>query len=245
MVLLLALSSCSKTLRIEPEIYSNIELRPNIQYEGIADKNTIEGLLAELWNSGFLQKSELIKEEIFNNDYGIFHKRNKSSSRSRKKDYAYYIKVKGQKEKVMLHRKLFSHYRLGYKGRFILIPLNKKVKATLIHELFHDFWYNLLDNQTKFLFSIYAEIFCLEALLVKTEEDKIDFLNQMELNTSGLEDFKSIETLKDQKNYYSDQKFFGTELYSILAERAFSGTMAIPKPLRKFYYGLLSESALN
>jgi len=245
LVLLLALSSCSRILRIEPEIYSNIELRPTIQYEGTADKKTIEGLLAELWNSGFLQKSELIKEEIFNNEYGIFHKADKFSTRSRKKGHAYYIKVKGQKEKLMLNRKLFSHYEPSFKGRFIFIPLNKKVKATLIHELFHDFWYNLLDKRTRFLFSIDAEIFCLESLLAKTEEDKTAFLNHMGLVKSDLEDFKPIETLKDQKKYYSDQKFFGTELYSILAERAFSGRMAIPKPLRKFYYGLLSESALN
>ena len=244
-LLFLTLSSCSRVLRIEPEIFSNIELKSNIRYKGMANKKTIEGLLGELWNSGFFQKNELIMEEIFNNDYVLFHKGSKFSNSSLRKGRAYYIKVKGQKEKVMLHRKLFSHYKPSFGGGFILRPLNKRIKATLVHELFHDFWHNVLDNRKRFLFSIDAEIFFLEAMLAKTEEDKMTFLSNIGINALRLEDFRPFEELRDQKEHYADQKFFGTEMYSIFADRAFSGKMSIPKYIRKFYYGILSESALN
>jgi len=230
---------------MEPEVFSNIELKSNIHYKGMANKKTIEGLLGELWNSGFFQKNELIMEEIFNNDYGLFHKGSKFSNSSLRKGRAYYIKVKGQKEKVMLHRKLFSHYKPSLSGRFILRPLNKRIKATLVHELFHDFWYNVLDNRKRFLFSIEAEIFFLEAMIAKTTEDKMIFLSNIGLNALRLEEFRPFEELRDQKKYYTDQKFFGTELYSLLADRAFSGKMTIPEQFRKFYYGILSESALD
>ncbi len=243
--LFFSISSCSRILKIEPEIFSNIELKSNIHYNGIANKKTLEGLLAELWNSGFFQNSEPIREEIFNNNYGLFSKGSLSSPSSLKKGRAYYLKIKGQKDKVMLNKKLFSHYVPSFGGKLKLKPLNKKIKATIIHELFHDFWYNILDKRERFMFSIESEIFCLEAFMAKTNEDKIAYLRNIGMNNPCLEDFKPYEELKAQKEYYADQKFFGTELYSILAYKAFSGKMTIPKQLRRFYYGIVSESFLN
>ncbi len=244
LLLFLTLSSCSGVLRIEPEIFSNIELKSNIHYIGMANKKTIEGLLGELWNSGFFQKNELIMEEIFNNDYVIFHKKRLFSS-SLKKRHAYYAKVDGLYEKVMLNKKLFRYWEPSFGGRFILRPLNKRIKAILVHELFHDFWYNVLDKRKRLLFSMDAEIFTLEAMLAKTKEDKMTFLSNIGINALRLKDFRPFEELRYQKEHYTDQKFFGTELYSLLADMAFSGKMTIPKYIRKFYYGILSESALN
>lgn len=245
LLLFLTLSSCSGVLRIEPEIFSSIELKSNIRYIGMANKKTIEGLLGELWNSGFFQKNELIMEEIFNNDYGLFYKGRLFSSSSLKKRRAYYVKIDGLYEKVMLNKKLFRHWEPSFDGRFILRPLNKRIKATLVHELFHDFWYNVLDNRKRFLFSIEAQIFFLEAMIAKTTEDKMIFLSNIGLDNPRLKDFKPLEELIGQKKFYTDQKFFGTEMYSKFADRAFSGKMTIPKYIRKFYYGILSESALN
>ena len=52
------------------------------------------------------------------------------------------------------------------------------------------------------------------------------------------------ELLAVKKNYTND-KFFGTELYSIIADRTFSGKMIIPKQLRKFYNGIISNTVLQ
>lgn len=243
LLLVITLTSCSRVLRIESEIYPNIELKSDFRYRNKADKTTIESLLAEVWTSGFLRKNELIEEEILNNNYGIF--RGDSESSSLKKSRGRYIKEKGQKDKVMLSTSLFSHFALNSNRRIVRRTLDKRIKATLIHELFHDFWHNILDERKKFLFSIEAEIFFLEAMMAEKKQDKVMFLRNAGLNEPSKDDFKPYDELQDLKENYTDQKFFGTELYSIIADRAFSGKMIIPKQLRKFYYGILSESALN
>jgi len=208
----------------------------------MANKESIESLLAEIWKSGFLRKNELIKKEILNNNYGLFHKGREFSSL--KKRRAYYIKEKVKKDRVMLNKNLFYHIGLDSKGKYI-IPIEKKIKATIVHELFHDFWHNILDERKKLLFLIEAEIFFFEVMKAKTKEDKVMFLNNIGLNEPSEDDFKPYEELHDLKECYSDKKFFGSELYSIIASMAFSGKMIIPKQLRKFYYSILSDSALN
>lgn len=245
LLLVVTLTSCSRVLKIESEIYPNIELKSEVRYRyrNTADKTTIESLLAEVWTSGFLRKNELIEEEILNNNYGIFREDSKSSSL--KKPRARYIKEKGQKDKVMLSTSLFSHFVSNSNRRIVHRALDKRIKATLIHELFHDFWHNILDERKKFLFSIEAEIFFLEAMMAEKKQDKVMFLRNAGLNEPSKGDFKPYDELQDLKVNYTDQKFFGSELYSIIADRAFSGKMIIPKQLRKFYYGILSESALN
>jgi len=245
LLLVVTLTSCSRVLGIESEIYPNLELKSEIRYRyrNTADKTTIESLLAKVWTSGFLRKNELIEEEILNNNYGIFRENNKSSSL--KKPRARYIKEKGQKDKVMLSASLFSHFVRSSNRRIVHRTLDRRIKATLIHELFHDFWHNILDQRKKFLFSIEAEIFFLEAMMAEKKQDKVMFLRNAGLNEPSKDDFKPYDELQDLKVNYTDQKFFGSELYSIIADRAFSGKMIIPKQLKKFYYGILSESALN
>ncbi len=243
LLLVITLTSCSRVLRIESEIYPNIELKSDFRFRKTADKITIENLLAEVWASGFIRKNELIEEEILNNNYGVF--RGDSESSSLENHRARYIKEKGEKDKVMLSTSLFSHFVLGPKRRVVHRTLDRRIKATLIHELFHDFWHNILDERKKFLFSIEAEIFFLEAMMAEKKQDKVMFLRNAGLTEPSKNDFKPYDELQDLKVNYTDRKFFGSELYSIIADRAFSGKMIIPKQLRKFYYGILSESALN
>jgi hypothetical protein len=245
LLLIVTLTSCSRVLRIESEIYPNIELKSDFQYRyrRTADKITIESLLAQVWTSGFLRKNELIEKEILNNNYGVF--RGDSESSSLENHRARYIKVKGQKDKVMLSTSLFSHFVRSSNSLIVHRTPDRRIKATLVHELFHDFWHNVLDERKKFLFSIEAEIFFLEAMMAEKKQDKMMFLRNAGLNEPSKDDFKPYDELQDLKVNYTDQKFFGSELYSIIADRAFSGKMIIPKQLKKFYYGILSESALN
>jgi hypothetical protein len=244
-LLVVTLTSCFQVLRIESEIYPNVELKSDFRYRyrHTADKKTIESLLAQVWTSGFLRKNELIEKEILNNNYGVFNGDSESSSLEMHR--ARYIKDKGGKDIVMLSTCLFSHFVLSFNRKAVHRTLDKRVKATLIHELFHDFWHNILDERKKFLFSIEAEIFFLEAMMAEKKQDKVMFLRNVGLNEPSPDDFKPYDELQDLKVNYTDQKFFGSELYSIIADRTFSGRMIIPKQLRKFYYGILSESALN
>lgn len=245
LLLVVTLTSCSRVLRIESEIYPNLELKSDFRYRyrHTADKITIESLLAQVWTSGFLRKNELIEKEILNINYGVFD--GDSESSSLEKHRSSYIKIQGQKDKVMLSTSLFSHFVISSNRMIVHRTLDRRIKATLIHELFHDFWHNILDERKKFLFSIEAEIFFLEAMMAEKKQDKVMFLRNAGLSEPSKDDFKPYDELQDLKVNYTDQKFFGSELYSIIADRAFSGKMIIPKQLRKFYYGILSESALN
>lgn len=223
------------------EVYSNIKLKNELSEKHVASKETIESLLTEVWSSGFLRKNELTFEEILDNSYGVFSKARGASLST--DGHASYIKS-GHLDIIMLNRKLFTHLESNFNGKCFLKRLDKKIRAALIHELFHDFWYNILDNQKRILFSIEAEIFYEEMSIVNTKGDKLRFLYYVGLKEPTEDNFKPYETLLHLKDNYSPQKFFGTELYSIIADRVFSGKMIIPKQFRKFYKGIVSETVL-
>lgn len=239
----LSFARCSKTVRIESKVFSGVKLKSDFRYEGRACKETIESQLAEVWTSGFLRDNELVREEILNNEYGIFRKTTEFTSP--KKGRAYFKMRKGKIDRIMLHRNLFCHFEHILGGEVILRPLDKKFRATLVHELFHDFWYNILARRERFLFSLEAEIFYLELDMARTQEEKLMFLRNIGLKEPTKNNFKAYEELKDYKEHYPDQKFYGTELYAVLAEKTFSGKIIIPRQLKKFYYGIVSESLLQ
>jgi hypothetical protein len=239
----LSFASCSKTVRIESKVFSRVKLKSDFRYEGRACKETIESQLAEVWTSGFLKDNELVRKEILNNEYGIFRKATEFTAS--KKGRAYFKMGKGNIDRIMLHRNLFCHFEHILGGEVILRPLDKKFRATLVHELFHDFWHNILDRRERFLFAMEVEIFYLELDMARTQEDKLMFLRDIGLKEPTENNFKAYEELRDYKEHYPDQKFYGTELYAILAEKTFSGKIIIPRQLKKFYYGIVSESMLQ
>lgn len=239
LLLPLVLTCCHS---FKPAVYSNIKLKNESSKKYVASKKTIESLLTEIWFSGFLKKNELTFGEILDNSYGFFMKARGASLSTDGR--ASYIKS-GHLDKIILNRKLFTHIESDFGGKCVLRRVDKRIRATLVHELFHDFWYNTLDHQKRILFSIEAEIFYEEMLMVKTKEDKLRFLYYVGLKEPTEDNFEPYETLRDIKVNYSPQKFFGTELYSIIADRVFSGEMIIPKQFRKFYIGIISEKVIH
>jgi len=81
--------------------------------------------------------------------------------------------------------------------------------------------------------------------MITTMQDKLNFLKEMGYHAPEECNFEPFEELQIVKKSYTDEKFFGTELYSIIADRAFSGKIIIPKPFRKFYNGIVSEAFLE
>lgn len=242
LLMVITFASCLRSIRVEYEILPSVQLKPNFRYGGRAYKETIEGLLAEVWSSGFLRNNEFVREEIINNNYGFFYKTT---------DYTYpekgaaYYKREGESDKIMIHKKLFRHADQYFNGKVILKRMDKNIRSALVHELFHDFWHNLLDIRNRFLFSLEADLFYLELDMAKTSQDKVGFLLNIGVKEPSEEDFKAYEELGNNKENYPDQKFYGSELYARVAENAFSGKIVIPQQLRKFYYGIISESMLN
>jgi hypothetical protein len=208
LVMAIIFSGCLRTIRIESKIFPNVKLKPNFRYEGRAYKETIESLLAEIWTSGFLMNNGLVREEIINNNYGFFCKSEEYTYP--KKGAAYYKKEAGKSDKIMLHKNLFPHTELHFSGKVILRPIDKNIRAALVHELFHDFWYSLLDRDKRFQFSMEAELFYLELDMARSGQDKVRFLRSIGMMEPAEEDFKGYQELKDYKEHYTNQRFYGT-----------------------------------
>lgn len=242
-LLLLALCSCQKA---NQRLYSDIELSPTHRRGSFASKQTIEGLLYEIWNSGFIRKNDLTKREILNNVYGVFRKAPKTLLDQEGR--AYYHNREGKKDLLMMNAGLFGHLEPAPKQPHIkkvrIKRLDKGIRATLVHELFHDFWHNILDSRKRYLFTNEVEIFFVELMLVKTEQEKLQFLDESGLETQDAADFESFAVLLEIHDIYIPEKF-GTELYAILASRAYTGESIIPKKLGKYYSVLISDKVLD
>jgi len=239
-VVIIALSSCS---RFRLELYSDVKIEAESKYSKSPKKKTIERLLTEIWDSGFLNRNEMNREEIINNSYGIFKKSIAEANFAEGR--ACYLRGQGHKDRILLNRELFPHLAIIPGEDVFLKKLDKRIKGTLIHELFHDFWYNLLSPYDRYWFGKGAKKFYEEMKTASTTEDKLKFLSNIGYSLPRENNFKSYQELSLLKKNYPDQKFFGTELYSILAERTFSGKIIIPKQLRKFYKSIISRAVLD
>jgi len=224
-------------------LYKNMDFRSQNQRNRLPSKKTMGWLLNEIWNSGFLERSELIEREILNNQYGVFDKNMYVTHASQRR--ACYIREENAPDKVMLHRRLFPHWKLLKKGGARFTKVDERIQATLVHELFHDFWYNILDSERRCQFTIEAEAFLNDLDGIKTGEDKILLLRKMGVGNPSVEDFEPFEDIQEIRKKYGEHKFFGTELFSVIADRAFSGEIIIPKQFRVFYENIVSEQSLN
>ncbi|MGD8537890.1 MAG: hypothetical protein PVI66_04140 [Candidatus Aminicenantes bacterium] len=240
LIVVLAFTSCQS---FKLELYPDVNLHSRPGYYSSVSQSSVESLLAEIWYSDFLNRNELNEAEILNNSYGIFGEDSEFAKHTNGR--ACFIIEEGFSDMVLLNRKLFPHLERGESGEAKAIGRDRQINATLIHELFHDFWYNTLDFQKRFLFSAEAAIFFREIEMIQTKQDMLDFLKEIGYHTPRESDFKPFRELQIVKKNYTDEKFFGTELYSIIADRAYSGKIIIPKPFRKFYNGIISETVLD
>ena len=225
------------------EVYQSVRMDSDKGYRSAANQATLEDLLAEIWDTGFFNDSMLSREEILNNRYGIFGSGSTVARVTQVR--ACFIKEQGYTDMIMLNRNLFPHMEIHANGSFATYMRDPKIKATLVHELFHDFWHNTLNLQKRFMFASETEVIFRELLMVKTREDKLQFLKRAGYNHPRDKDFEPFAELLIVKKNYTIEKFFGTELYSIIADRTFSGKMIIPKQLRKFYNGIISDTILS
>jgi len=242
-VTILIISTLMSCKSFQMEVYQSVRIGSEKGYRSAANQATLEDLLGEIWDTGFFNDNLLSREEILNNRYGIF---GSGSSVARvTQGRACFIKEQGNSDMIMLNSKLFPYMEINANGRFAAHMRDPKIKATLVHELFHDFWHNALNLQKRFLFASEAEVLVRELLMVRTIEDKLEFLQRAGFKNPRVKNFESFDELLIVKKNYTPEKFFGTELYSIIADRTFSKKMIIPKQLRKFYSGIISDPILN
>jgi hypothetical protein len=69
----------------------------------------------------------------------------------------------------MLNTRLFAHLKPKPKqphmDKVRIRKIDRRILATIVHELFHDFWHNVLDGRKRYLFAGEAEIFFIQTPL--------------------------------------------------------------------------------
>jgi hypothetical protein len=241
--LVLLCSYCSRGNRIQFEVYPEIQLRQDPVFRTQACQDTIEVLLTELWGTDFFHwQNPLLLEEILDNDYGIFECDAYAGRMSRFR--AFYKREKKQ-DRIMLNKRLFRHIEASPGWGFKLTDMDRRIKSTLVHELLHDFWFNILEDGSKAGFAANARLFFTEIREARTRDQKIAFLKKAGYAAPCPSDFTPFAELLGLEGRYEERELFGTELYSILADRAFSGHVIIPRQLREYYDGILSRQALE
>lgn len=234
------LASCQG---FKPSVYPDLTLRSANKNTtlGIPNRKTIESLLVNVWSSGFFKDTEIVREEILNNGYGIY------SGESEYKELAgaraFYLQEASGKGKIMLNLSLFSRWQGG--GSFSeIVRVGWSIKVTLVHELFHGFWFHLLDRQKRNLFSAEAQIFFAELSLIKTKEEKLRFLKEIGYDAPQAKHFGAFQKILELKKIYQDP-LFHYELFSFIGALAYLDEMIVPIPFRNFYSGILAEDVVS
>ncbi len=228
-------------------LYSEINLDPTTRRGSTASKETIEGLLCEIWESGFFRQNNLVKDEILNNTYGVFRKPRKTLSEPGGR--AYFQSRTRQKDLLMLNARLFKHISPNpipaHMKKTIVRRLDDNIRSTIVHELFHDFWISLLDEKRRQLFTREAEIFFFELPIGGTPAETAHLLDYFRDEKPEEAVSKFFEVLHELREIYGHEKSIRTELYATLAGLAYSGVTIIPEPFKKFYAGILSDENLG
>jgi len=240
---ILVCAQCSRGKRIQFEVYPEVQLRQEPMFRTQPCQDTIEMLLTELWDSNFFNwQNPLLLEEILDNDYGIFECDVRDDEMARYR--AFYKKEKRQ-DQVMLNKRLFRHFEASHNWGFRLRDIDRRIKSTLVHELLHDFWFNILDVPVKHRFAKEAQAFLAEVSQIQSRRDMLAFLKTAGYASPSPSDFAPFAEILGFKERYREEELCGTELFSILGDRAFSGHIIIPRQFREFYRGVLSREALD
>lgn len=271
-----ALGCNAVKLGIYPE-EAKLYVKGSYDYGCKASKETLDGLLSDIWNSGVVEQNEIVRKLLLDVRYGIISKdfntesflgeeeskcgENDSDCKREigeleevleicKKNNvrACYISRKKKEDILLIKDKLFCHLSYNHKGDSEYKNMDERIEDTLWHELVHRNWDNFLSNDKQLMFSVESEIFYNQMLMAKTEKQKLKFLRKIGFAKPKIEDFNSYEGLekrREKEEYADKEKFFGTELYAILADGTFAGKMIIPERLRPAYEGLFSKEYLN
>jgi len=239
LILFSAFCGCSG---LNANYYDDISIGNYENNPSSSEKMKIEELLEDLVNYGVLEMNAPVKEEIFNNIYGVFT--GDKGLQGFKSRLAFFRKQKTGRDLILL-RDTFL-YSAEFKHGFS----DKKQKALFLHELVHDFWFNLLDSEKRQSFSLETKKFWDKIQNANSELEQMALLKEAGYANPTQKDFESFENLKYFYKIFGrkvcpDSEFFGQELYSIMVEKAFNGDLIIPKQLRPYYKGIITEEWLE
>jgi hypothetical protein len=210
-----------------------------IVLDGSLGARAAEPLLARLWASGFFRRNEAVLRELLNNDYALF-----DASAPKPPDgvrgLACFSKKSGRKDTIFLRKDLFAHFDVGLEGTVEHADVGGRVLPVLVHEIFHDLWLNVLDEQERAAFSREGEAFMKDFRMAQTAEDKRLFLLLAGDDSADPRCLRSYAGIGDILAANPTRALCGHEMFAWLAERLFTTRAMIPCPLRKYYSCVLA-----
>lgn len=206
-----------------------------------AKPSALEGLIAEIRDSGFLKDTDEIAQEIDNNHYGFFATLEPGCgslvSGGTHLACLHHDRSGNQPDKLMVSTDLFARYT---KGRFVSTP-EREIQGTILHELFHDFWNNLLSAEEKEQFSMAALDFSTNMLACKDRGEMRTYMVQYGLQRR---DLRHVETMLEPSGFYGTS-YNDREMFSMIAEQSYVNGMTIPTNMRDVYSRFIQERVLN
>lgn len=242
LAVLLSVSSGCLGIRHEVSPGSNLRIEPTTDRS--PEEKRIRQFLKEIWSSGFLADSPLIRAEVQNNQYKIYGREKAFADLGSGR--AYYLRNAAPQDQILLSKSLLGglvYSPIKRKVRFK--QTDRKIHETLVHELFHDFWFNILDSSERLAFSAEAELLIRDIELANSKKDRLDFLARAGYSKPDENSFKAYTGLLIAKRQYGNYMFYRYECFPVLAAKAFARELIIPRELRRFYVGLISEETLN
>lgn len=238
------ITSVAESLKpIVEQLYSFNRLKDKEEISNRCDasKETMEDLISAAWHSGFLAKTERVKKETLNNMYGTY---GPEYDVCEKDGEACFTKNSLVKD----HHKVVDTLAIGEilfcRGSGKEEAARLHLDKIMMHELFHDFWHNILTKKQRQEFSVGVKKFYGAMLAATTKESRLEFLQSIGIDDPKEHDYELFARLQNRRGHYAEQKWW-PELFSIMAEKTYESEMIIPQQLRKFYQGLISEKALN
>jgi hypothetical protein len=198
-----------------------------------------EPLLARLWASGFFRRNEAVLREFLNNDYALFDAAGPNPPDG-VQGLACFSKKNGRKDTIFLRKDLFAHFDVGLEGTVERADVGGCVLSFLVHEIFHDLWLNVLDDQERAAFSREGEAFMKDFRMAQTAEDKRLFLLLAGDDAANPRCLRSYAGIGDILAANPTRALCGHEMFAWLAERLFTTRAMIPCPLRKYYSCVLA-----
>jgi hypothetical protein len=199
-------------------------------------------LVTRLWDSGFFQKCDLVRDEILDNDYAFFGAGSSGAS-FEKKGMACFSQKRGRKDTIYLREDILAHFKVAMEGVFERRSVEPTVLKVLVHELCHDFWANILEDSERAYFAMDGEELIADYRRALTAEDKRRFLLRAGQHDQDPRRSRFLADFEDLLATYRPGLLAGPELFVWFGERAYAGTIEIPPSFRKYYAGIVAAAA--
>lgn len=251
---MLVAGCATRSATMEWQRYYNCMGAPVSEVYDRFGKDSFEAQISRLWESGFLESNEKLRNAVFDNYYTIVKFGDSSGivgtyTAHYDQDFINPMNV------IRIGQRIFCsppRYSVN-----LNIP---SLEDTLAHEIFHDIWHYypeiksigiLSADKLQDEFRERAEQLYAAAVNAKSKEEKerLMFASGIASELGVFEEF--LEHLVYKMRYYnhyyhSSYVAFGDEMFAYLAGRVYAnkGKLRIPISLQKYYEGIITRDAL-